>query len=96
MNLKSISVGKIIRDARSNAGLSQADLATALGYSTPQFVSNWERGVSLPPIKSLKKIGRLLGDKSEDKIAFKLLDATIKYHAENIERMSLEAYRKSR
>jgi transcriptional regulator with XRE-family HTH domain len=31
-----------IQKARINAGLSQRDVAEFLGYSTPQFISNWE------------------------------------------------------
>ena len=48
-----------LKDKRMAAGLSQRDVADKLGYSTPQFISNWERGVSHPPISALKKLGDL-------------------------------------
>lgn len=51
-------MGQIIRKARTGAKLTQAALATKLGYSSPQFVSNWERGKALPPFKTLPKIAR--------------------------------------
>lgn len=48
-----------LKNARLKAKLSQADVSKRLGYSTPQFISNWERGVSHPPIHSLKTLGAL-------------------------------------
>lgn len=47
--------------ARRRAGLSQATVAEAFGYSSGQFVSNWERGVSLPPLECLPQLVTLLG-----------------------------------
>jgi len=45
--------GKLIKEKRLNSGLSQGKLATILGYSTSQFVSNWERGLASPPPKAI-------------------------------------------
>lgn len=42
-----------LKEKRTCAGLSQWDVAKKLGYSSPQFVSNWERGLSDPPIMTL-------------------------------------------
>lgn len=53
-------IAKFIRSARERAGLTQLELAKAMGYSVPQFVSNWERGVSVPPLESARKLARLL------------------------------------
>jgi transcriptional regulator with XRE-family HTH domain len=53
-------VGKFLRDKRVKAGLTQWDVAHHLEYSTAQFISNWERGVSLPPLDSLPKLSQLL------------------------------------
>lgn len=47
---------KYVKQKREDAGLSQKQVAEQLGYSTPQFISNWERGISMPPIKSVKKL----------------------------------------
>lgn len=50
-----------LRHKRLIAGLSQAAVAKELGYSSPQFVSNWERGVSSPPGNVIPKIAELYG-----------------------------------
>lgn len=52
--------GQFLKSAREKAGVSQKEISTALGYNTPQFVSNWERGVAMPPISALKKIAKLI------------------------------------
>jgi transcriptional regulator with XRE-family HTH domain len=44
---------------RANSRLSQGKVAKKLGYSSPQFVSNWERGLSEPPIETLPKIASI-------------------------------------
>lgn len=54
-------VGKYLREKRLKAGLTQWDVAHHLHYSTAQFVSNWERGVSLPPLEALPKLASLFG-----------------------------------
>lgn len=55
-----------LKQKRVSAGLSQRDVADKLGYSTPQFISNWERGVSHPPINALKKLGELYKVSADD------------------------------
>ena len=47
MNLNLIAIGKFIQDGRKHYAMTQAELAEKLGVS-PQSVSNWERGESLP------------------------------------------------
>lgn len=49
----------LLKKKRISAGLSQRDVADKLGYTTPQFISNWERGVSYPPINALKILGAM-------------------------------------
>lgn len=44
---------------REAAGLSQKEVADALGYSTAQFVSNFDRSVSSPPFSQAKKLAKL-------------------------------------
>jgi transcriptional regulator with XRE-family HTH domain len=48
--------GKMLKQAREQQGVSQGELAKALGYSSPQYVSNYERGLCLPPMKKIKTI----------------------------------------
>jgi transcriptional regulator with XRE-family HTH domain len=54
--LRAKTVGAYLRKCRQKAGLTQLDLACALSYSSAQFVSNWERGLSLPPLTVLRKL----------------------------------------
>ncbi|MBV2169420.1 MAG: helix-turn-helix domain-containing protein [Bdellovibrio sp.] len=51
--------GDFLRNCREAQGLSQRDVANELGYNTAQFISNWERGVSQPPIPTLKKLAKI-------------------------------------
>jgi transcriptional regulator with XRE-family HTH domain len=45
-----------LRTKRVESGHSQLAIAKKLGYTSPQFVSNWERGISAPPIHTLRKL----------------------------------------
>jgi transcriptional regulator with XRE-family HTH domain len=51
-------VGKIIKEIRENAGLSQEQFAEKLTISR-QAVSKWERGVALPDIENILYISEL-------------------------------------
>jgi transcriptional regulator with XRE-family HTH domain len=53
-------VGRFLREKRLEASLTQWDVAHHLRYSTAQFISNWERGVSLPPHDVLPELAALL------------------------------------
>ena len=44
---------------REKAGLTQREVSDALNYSTPQFISNVERGRCRFPIQKLPKIKKL-------------------------------------
>jgi ribosome-binding protein aMBF1 (putative translation factor) len=55
------TVGKFIQRARENAGLTQKQIADGLGYTTAQFVSNWERGIAMPPLSDWAFLRRRLG-----------------------------------
>lgn len=65
-----------LKDKRIVAGLSQKDVALKLGYSTSQFISNWERGISQPPLATLRKIAELY-KVSADEMFNVLLKSTI-------------------
>lgn len=60
------SLAQFLKLARTRAGFSQRDVAEHLGYATPQFISNWERGVSAPPISVLKTLAKLYGVEAEE------------------------------
>lgn len=54
-----LEMGNFLKKLREKSGLTQADVAKALRYQTAQFVSNWERNLSYPPIKAIKKLSKL-------------------------------------
>ena len=54
------SLGGFIRKMRLEKEYSQAELAANLGYTSPQFISDWERGISSPPLKKLHELSVLL------------------------------------
>lgn len=60
MNKKENAVAHLIRTSRQTSGLSQKQLADELGYTSSQFISNWERGISSPPLDKLEEICNLL------------------------------------
>lgn len=47
------------RQFREKAGLTQKEVSDALGYTTPQFISNVERGRCRFPVEKLGKLKRL-------------------------------------
>lgn len=80
-----------LKNLRETQGLSQADIASQLGYTTSQFVSNWERGLSFPPIKDIKRLA--LFYKVDAEYLFTLVkDAMLARYAAQIN----NKYRKSR
>jgi len=54
-------ISQLLKTHRTGKRIHQKELARELGYTSPQFVSNWERGISEPPLKDAKKICGLLG-----------------------------------
>lgn len=71
----------LVKTARIKKGISQGDLAMRLGYSSAQFVSNWERELSNPPVEKLKKLSKMLAIPREQ-----ILEAFMKDQKETIER----------
>jgi transcriptional regulator with XRE-family HTH domain len=53
---KKESLSAYMKRSREAAGLSQQEVGRKLGFSSPQFVSNWERGISGPPVKALVRL----------------------------------------
>lgn len=47
-------LGEYLRRKREALGLTQSEVAQKLGYGSPQFISNIERGISNVPVKSLR------------------------------------------
>lgn len=62
MDLKSTMhrpLGNYLKARRIAAGLTQHDVSTKLGYTTPQFVSNFERGLCSPPLNAMGTLVKL-------------------------------------
>lgn len=49
-------LGAFLKDVREQAELTQADVSQKLGYTSPQFISNIERGISVAPLKTLARM----------------------------------------
>lgn len=54
--VKKDTLSAYMKRSRESAGLSQLEVGRKLGFTSAQFVSNWERGISGPPIKSLIRL----------------------------------------
>ena len=52
-------VGEYLRQKRQESGLTQKNVADALGYSSAQFISNFERGIAIPPTDKIRTLIRL-------------------------------------
>lgn len=64
-----MEIGTMIRTRRTAQGLTQEQVAAALGV-TATAVSKWERDVSLPEITLLPALARLLGTDLNGLLAF--------------------------
>lgn len=49
-----------IRRLRKKAGLTQAELAKAMGYNSPTIVTMWESGDRKPPSDKLPQLAKTL------------------------------------
>lgn len=47
-------------EGRRRKGLTQLELARKLGMSSPMVISNWERGITSPPLNHLSAVIREL------------------------------------
>lgn len=61
-------IGSKLKKAREDRKLSQLQVSKVLGYSSPQFISNFERGLCAPPIDKLKVLIKLYNLSAEDMI----------------------------
>lgn len=59
MNLNLQQIGQFIQSCRKELGLTQNEMGERLGVS-PQSVSNWERGESLPDVSLLPDLACML------------------------------------
>ena len=56
-----LPLGNYLKDMREAKKLSQREVSDKLGYSSAQFISNFERGIAAPPLRKLKVLIDLYG-----------------------------------
>ena len=86
MELKSAlhrPLGSYLKAKRLASGLTQHDVSSELGYTTPQFVSNFERGLCSPPLSALSVLVQLYKIDAEE-----LIEMIVR-HEEHLLRHSL-------
>lgn len=67
-------IGQFLKQHRVKAGLTQSDVAQRLGYTSPQFISNIERGLCSAPVKHLKDFAKMYNLDSEELIGLLLTE----------------------
>jgi transcriptional regulator with XRE-family HTH domain len=60
------ATAKLLKEARTRAGISQLDLALKLGLTSSQYISNIERGLNGISRESAKKAAKILGVPFDD------------------------------
>lgn len=53
--------GKLMKERREKLGMTQMQLAVAVGASSVTQVSNWERGRVVASVSKLRKLAEVLG-----------------------------------
>lgn len=61
-----MGIGKKLKEMREAVGLSQKELAYRMGWTTPQFCSNFEQGKSFPSLSALDKLSVIYGVNPEE------------------------------
>jgi transcriptional regulator with XRE-family HTH domain len=69
-----ISLGKYLAEKRMKAGVTQIELQKKLGYTSPQYISNWERGICAPPIHQLYDICKITKADRQELFDFLMTD----------------------
>ncbi|KYG66652.1 hypothetical protein AZI86_06295 [Bdellovibrio bacteriovorus] len=85
--------GDFLKQSREAQGLSQKNISTMLGYNTSQFVSNWERGLSMPPIPTLRKLAKVY--KIDAEVLFNvILEAQVESVTQSLKEKFVAEYRR--
>ncbi len=61
-----VATGKRIERLRKGRGYSVVEIAQYMGFTGPQAVYKWQKGLSLPDVVNLMALGRLFGVTVED------------------------------
>ncbi len=60
------TAAQYFKDMREEKGYTQEEIARFLGYKSKQIVSNWERGLCMPPLNKLYELSKILKLPHED------------------------------
>ncbi len=71
-------LGKYFSDARNAAGLTQGEAAAKFGFTTPQHISNIERGLTSPNPQLVRKFIKVYG-LDEARVIEDILDIQMEY-----------------
>ena len=66
------ATGINITRMRINAGLTVKDLQDIFGFSTPQAIYKWQRGMALPTVDNLVVLATVFGVKIDDILIFRV------------------------
>ena len=66
--------GSFLKNARESKGITQQEISDKLGFSSPQFISNCERGVANLPPKHFKPVSKMIGIDTERLIKLYIKD----------------------
>ena len=58
--------GKLMKERRRALGMTQMQLAVAVGASSVAMVSSWERGCTVASVPKLRKLAEVLGVSMEE------------------------------
>ena len=78
--VEDIKLARFLRSSREAAGLTQTEVAEKLGYGSSQFISNWERARSTPPMNTLRTLAKMYKINMDD--LFEHISAASLYYAE--------------
>lgn len=82
-------LGDFLKKKREAVDLSQGQVAKKLGYTSAQFISNWERGLSGPPLKTLCQLADLYKVSTET-----LFELILEYSIDHMKKSMRQEYSK--
>ena len=65
------ATGMNISRLRKNAGLSVRDLQDIFGFSTPQAIYKWQRGLAMPTLDNIVVLAAVFGVALDDIIVYR-------------------------
>jgi transcriptional regulator with XRE-family HTH domain len=89
--MKKTDLAMFLIEARTSANLTQGEVAAQLGYKTSQFISNWERALSCPPISIVTKLSKMYGVDEQN-----LFELMVKSSLERVEASMREDFKLTR